>query len=72
MNILTQDRNTPLHNAAAYGHLDTVKLLVQKQATLKRKNRVSHSLFQHALSIIMIMITGAIDSIRCCKKEETC
>ena len=39
--IRQQIQDTPLHKAAAYGHLETVKLLVQKGASLKRKNNVS-------------------------------
>ena len=52
MIIVIQDGNTPLHNAAAYGHLDTVKLLVQKGASLKKDNKVSHSLFNTPSTVL--------------------
>ena len=53
--VYMQDSNTPLHTAAAYGHLDTVKLLVQKRASLKRRNKVSHLISAH-LQLFMIIL----------------
>ena len=49
--IRQQIQDTPLHKAAAYGHLETVKLLVQKRASLKRKNNVSCFTCMHAVTI---------------------
>ena len=66
-----QNSNTPLHNAAAYGHLDTVKLLVQKQASPQIKNRVSHLISAH-LQLFHNNTIGSADSTRSCKKEDAC
>ena len=66
-----QASNTPLHNAAAYGHLDTVKLLIQKRASLKRRNRVSHLISAH-LQLFHNNTIGTADSTRSCKEEDAC
>ena len=39
--MFLQDHNTPLHRAAAGGHTDIVKILIEKGADVNAKDKVS-------------------------------